>query len=156
MAKNPVRDLNRRFLEQIPLTGQIGLKVTGYDDVSLTMTAPLAPNRNDKGTGFAGSIAALATLAGWALITLWVEERRGPVEVAVVHSEMRYRRPITGDFFARAFLPEDETPGKLLSALDEKGRGRLEVTVVIGQEDVEAVDFKGTYAVKPAVDRKQD
>ena len=148
MLKTAARELNRRFLEQIPLTGQIGLEITGYDGTTLIMEAPLAANINDKGTGFAGSIAALATLAGWALITLWLEERRGPVGVAVYRSEMRYRRPITGDFFARTCLPAKEELEKMLSDLDKKGRGRLELTVTVCQEASEAVDFKGTYAVR--------
>lgn len=148
MLKNAARRLNRRFREQIPLTGQIGLEITGYDGRSLVMAAPLAPNRNDKGTGFAGSIATLATLAGWALITLWVEERRGSVDVAVYHSEMTYRRPITGDFFARCHLPGEETLETLLAALDSKGRGRLELSVVVCQGETEAVFFRGSYAVR--------
>ncbi len=148
MLKNAARRLNRRFREQIPLAREIDLEIIGYDGRSLVMTAPLTPNRNDKGTGFAGSIAALATLAGWALITLWVEERLGPADVAVYRSEMDYRQPITDDFFARCQLPEEEALDGLLAALESKGRGRLELSVTVCQGETEAVFFWGAYAVR--------
>lgn len=148
MLENAARRLNRRIREQIPLAGRIGLEITGYDGRSLVMAAPLAPNRNDKGTGFAGSIATLATLAGWALVTLWVEERLGPADVAVYRSEMDYRQPITGDFFARCHLPDEEALDALQAALDSKGRGRLELSVVVCQGETEAVFFRGAYAVR--------
>jgi thioesterase domain-containing protein len=148
MVKDNARQLNNRIRELIPLAGQIGLEIIEYDDHRLVMRAPLAPNVNDKGTGFAGSIATLATLAGWALITLWVEERRGPAEVAVFHSEMDYRQPVTGDFSARCQLPGKEALDNLLAALDKKGRGRLELTVTVFQAETEAVFFKGSYAVR--------
>jgi thioesterase domain-containing protein len=148
MLENAARRLNRRFREQIPLAGQIGLEITGYDGRNLVMAAPLTPNRNDKGTGFAGSIATLATLAGWALITLWVEERLGLADVAVFHSEITYRRPITGDFFARCRLPDEERLESLLASLNSKGRGRLELSVVVCQGETEAVFFRGAYAVR--------
>ncbi|MEZ4600667.1 MAG: YiiD C-terminal domain-containing protein [Syntrophotaleaceae bacterium] len=146
--KDKVHQLNQRILEQIPLTGGIGLEIASYDGRELIMTAPLAPNRNDKGTGFAGSIAALATLAGWALVTLGVEERRGPAEVAICRSEIDYLRPITADFCARCRLPEEEALQDLLADLDQKGRGRLKVAVVVEQKQTQAVIFSGTYVVR--------
>jgi thioesterase domain-containing protein len=148
LLNDAARRLNALIREQIPLTGPMNLEITGYDGHSLTMAVPLAANRNDKGTGFAGSIVTLATLAGWALITLWVEERRGPVDVAVYRSEMSYRQPITGDFFARCLLPEAKGLNTLLASLDSKGRGRLELSVTVCQGETEAAFFKGAYAVR--------
>jgi thioesterase domain-containing protein len=148
MLNNAARLLDRRLREQIPLTGHIVLEITAWDGHSLIMAAPLLPNLNDKGTGFAGSIATLATLAGWALTTLWVEERRGPADVAVHRCEIDYRRPVTGDFFARCVLPEEKALKTLLASLDSKGRGRLKLAVTVCQEGTEAVFFRGSYAVR--------
>jgi thioesterase domain-containing protein len=148
MLNKAAKRLNRRFREQIPLTNPLALEITAFDGHFLQMDAPLAPNRNDKGTAFAGSIASLATFAGWALVTLLVEERRGPAEVAVCRSEIHYRRPITGDFFARCNFPGEEALETLLAALDSRGRGRLELSVVVCQRETEAVFFRGSYAVR--------
>ena len=117
--------LNRRFGEQIPLTGHMGLAITAYDGHSLRMDAPLAPNLNDKGTAFAGSLATLATLAGWALATLLAENITGdPCEAAVFESDIRY--------------------------LQDRGRARLALAVSICQDGVAKVRYLGRYAVRPA------
>jgi len=140
--------LNRSFGERIPLTGHLGLAITAYDGRCLRMDATLAPNLNDKGTAFAGSIASLATLAGWALITLLLEERLGPAEVAVYRSEISYRRPIDGDFYALCRLPQEAELGPFWQTLKQTGKGRLELAVTVAQGDEERVRFKGAYAVR--------
>ena len=50
--------LERRWHEEIPLSAAMGLKIVDGDDGALTLRAPLEPNRNVHGTGFAGSLYA--------------------------------------------------------------------------------------------------
>jgi thioesterase domain-containing protein len=50
------------------------LLVDSYDQGRLTLKAPFAPNINDKGTVFAGTLNAVATLAGWSLLWLILRE----------------------------------------------------------------------------------
>ncbi len=148
MHQQAMQELNERFRRQIPLTDHLGLRISAWDGDRLRMAAPLAPNRNDKGTGFAGSIASLATFAGWALLTLAVEERCGAAQVAVYRSELRYRRPIDGDFEARCCLPDAAQMEEFWQALRDTGRGRLELNVVVVQGDEEKVRYQGAYAVR--------
>lgn len=152
MYQKAMQELNERFRRQIPLTGHLGLRITAWDGRGLRMAAPLAPNRNDKGTGFAGSIASLATFAGWALLTLAVEERCGAAQVAVYRSEMRYRRPIDGDFEARCCLPGAAQMEEFWQTLTDTGRGRLELSVSVVQDGEEKVQFQGAYAVRLVAD----
>lgn len=147
MYQQALRELNERFVKQIPLTGHMGLKIISWDGSALRMDAPLEANRNDKGTGFAGSIASLATFAGWALLTLAVEERCGAAQVAVYRSEINYRRPVNGDFEARCCLPEEAQLEEFWQALDDTGKGRLELAVSVMQDGEEKVQFHGAYAV---------
>ncbi len=148
MYQQAIRELNERFRRQIPLTDHLGLTISSWDGSALRMEAPLAANRNDKGTGFAGSIASLATLAGWALLTLAVEERCGAAEVAVYRSEISYRRPIDGDFHALCRLPKEAELTVFWNTLQQTGKGRLELAVTVGQGDEERVRFHGAYAVR--------
>lgn len=152
MYQQAMQELNERFRRQIPLTVHLGLRIIAWDGRGLSMAAPLAPNRNDKGTGFAGSIASLATFAGWALLTLAVEERCGAAQVAVYRSEMRYRRPIDGDFEARCCLPEAAQMEEFWQTLTDTGRGRLELSVSVVQDGEEKVQFQGAYAVRLVAD----
>jgi len=63
-----------QFLAQvkadIPLVNYMGLERVTYADNEICFYVSLAPNINDKGTGFGGSISGLCTLSGWALTTL--------------------------------------------------------------------------------------
>jgi hypothetical protein len=52
-----------QLLADIPLTRFMHLAITGWDGDSLRMSAPLAPNINDKGCAFGGSLASVMTLA---------------------------------------------------------------------------------------------
>ncbi len=139
--------LNRRIAEQIPVTAHMGLRIVAWDGEGLRMEAPLAANRNDKGTAFAGSLASLAALAGWALITLQVEERLGAASVAVCRSEMDYRQPVDGDFQALCRLSDTEQVKDFWKQLAVSGKGRLPLTVHIQQGGEERGRFLGTYAV---------
>jgi len=153
MHQQAMQELNNRFRRQIPLTEHLGLQITTWDGRCLSMTAPLSPNRNDKGTGFAGSIASLATFAGWALLTLAVEERCGAAQVAVYRSEMRYRRPVDGDFEARCCLPDKAQLEAFWQALRDTGKGRLELAVSVVQDGEEKVQYQGAYAVRLTAER---
>lgn len=148
MYQEAIRELNQRFRRQIPLTQHLGLEISAWDGSTLRMDAPLEANHNDKGTGFAGSIASLATFAGWSLITLAVEKHCGPVEVAVYRSEISYRRPVDGDFYALCQLPQEVELADFWQSLKQTGKGRLELTVTVFQGDEERVRFQGAYAVR--------
>src|SRR5690606_6825838 len=62
--------LERELLAEIPLARAMQLSVAAYDGATLALAAPLAPNGNDKGCAFGGSLASLMTLAGWGLAHL--------------------------------------------------------------------------------------
>lgn len=142
------RQLNERFARQIPMASHMELRITAWDGRELRMDAPLAPNLNDKGTGFAGSLATLATLAGWALATLAGEKAIGrDCEAAVFESEIRYLAPVTGDFFALASGPADEELQRFFATLEKRGRARLSLTAAIFQGNEEKVRYRGRYAV---------
>jgi thioesterase domain-containing protein len=68
-------------------------------------------------------------------------------DIVIQDSRMMYRRPVTGDFRARATFPPLEEFDRLLHTLQRRGRGRLEISAAIEQDGVVAVDFIGTFAV---------
>jgi thioesterase domain-containing protein len=132
---------------EIPLTAAMQIGVSAYDGRSLTLTAPLAANVNDKGTAFAGSIAALANLTGWALLMLWAEERFGECQVAIYRSEMEYRKPLRTGFTATTALPVESSLQYLADALGEKGRGKITLQIELSGNDGLAVTMSAGYAV---------
>lgn len=132
---------------QMPLLAFMQLEVAAFDGRELTLRAPLDPNRNDKGTAFAGAIASLSTVTGWALLTLWSRTEAEPCQVAVYHSEMRYRYPIEAGFSATATLPGEAAMAHLREQLATRGKGRVDVQITVASDGREAVSQSAGYAL---------
>jgi thioesterase domain-containing protein len=140
---------NIEFLEwlrqAIPLTGAMQIDELDFTGSSVRLSAPLAPNINDKGTGFAGSISGLATLCGWTLLTLWLRERGIDADVMIAKSEQRYLAPVTERLVAEAVLPQEEVVQKFWKHFQVKRRARLPITVTVGGSDIK-LELFGDYA----------
>ena len=131
---------------QIPLLNHMGMGELRYDSDVLIMPAELAPNVNDKGTGFGGSMATLATLCGWSLVTLGLRREGLDCDVMIRDSELKYLAPVTTDFAARAEFPHTDWAG-FVSYLQANGRSRikLEVSIVDAGSESAALTLSGTY-----------
>jgi thioesterase domain-containing protein len=103
------------------------LRVHSYDGARLVLAAPLAPNINDKGCAFGGSLVSLLTLAGWGLLVLRLRGERRSCDVYVQDSHVRYLAPLWGDFIAEAHLGEGESWTAFSAALTARGRARIGV-----------------------------
>lgn len=152
-----MHSLNRRYLqelldEQVPPARAMEVEIKQYSPLGLLLAAPLDKNRNYKGTAFAGSLATLATLAGWALTMLRVEEMGMRPEVVVSRSSINYLKPVRKDIEVFCTMPNDAAIEKLQRTLERKGIGRWELAARIPATGVASVDYVGTYAV--TVDRK--
>lgn len=137
----------QRFIEQeIPITAAMQVQVHRYADDGLTLTAPLAPNRNDKHTAFGGSLAALATLSGWGL--LWLEARQRGVEVELVirRIEISYRRPVGGDLVATCPTPDRAALDAFFDAAARgDGAGITLMPAILDDTGRQAVRFEGQF-----------
>lgn len=126
-ADAATRELEAYILEHIPLTQAMGLHVGRYSGGELAMSAPLAPNGNDKGCAFGGSMTALLTLAGWGLIELGLRGEGVHCDIFVGDSQVRYREPVWGELRGVARFVEDGALAKLLAALRADGKGHVDV-----------------------------
>jgi thioesterase domain-containing protein len=133
------------LLGQIPLLNHMGLGTFDYDGQGLAIPAALAPNVNDKGTGFGGSQATLATICGWSLVTLLLREQALDCDLVIADSHLEYLSPVTADFVARTRLPDSATLDAFLERLGSKRRARLELSVELCQGERVAMRMKGRY-----------
>lgn len=164
--------LERTLRRTIPITNHMGVRVLAggdEDDDSgeasvgarggrlprdrdlepLVLAAPWALNRNIHGTVFAGSLQAVAVLAGWG----WVEmhARRiggslGEAGVVVRRVEMSFKRPVTGDFVARAEPPTAEALHRFHETFNADGKATLALHVTLSL----AADVAAAGASTPA------
>ena len=119
--------LERHLLATIPLARAMELRVADYDGNRLALAAPLAPNVNDKGCAFGGSMASLATLAGWGLICLKLGEAGIAAEVYVQDSSIVYLAPVWDEIVAEAAAGPDESWERFFEAMRERGRARIAI-----------------------------
>ena len=120
-------EFERDLLATIPLARAMQLSLRAHAADELVLAAPLAPNVNDKGCAFGGSLGSLLTLAGWGLIVLHLRARDRACDVYVQDSQMRYLAPVWDDFSAHARLADGESWEAFDAALDARGRARLRV-----------------------------
>ena len=118
----PIETETRANLEQalrndIPLARAMDLHIGAWDGDRLEMHAPLAPNINDKGCAFGGSLASVMTLAGWSLIHLATDAERLDCDLYVQDCTIRYLAPVWGEIRAVARLDEGESFVAFLDAL---------------------------------------
>ena len=136
--------LQARFHRDIPLSRQMGVTVGAYDGKALELRAPLAPNRNDKLTGFAGSLNALMTLAGWGLLYLRLAQAGERCDIVIHKGEQVFSAPVRRDFRAIAVLDESLWPG-FMERLGDRGRARIELDARIEAGGVTAATLKARY-----------
>lgn len=136
-----------RFLHaHIPLARVMGVKVESYLNGKLVLTAPLDVNHNHLGTAFGGSLATLATLAGYAL--LWIELGDRDAHIVIGKSEIHYRSPVRGELRAVCERPDPATLATFKKQFARKEKARLTLDVIIegeGGEGGEGMEFRGTY-----------
>ena len=123
------------ILAAIPMARAMAMSVGTYDGDSLTLSAPLAPNINDKGCAFGGSLVSLMTLAGWGLVKLGLDRQGRNCDIYVQDSDVRYLAPVWNDFDAVARLVDRESFVSMAEALTSRGRARTRVRCVVPLPD---------------------
>jgi thioesterase domain-containing protein len=145
---DPLEALRTVWRREMPITDALGISIDSATHADLVLRMPLAPNRNHKGTAFAGSLSALATLTGWSLLWRTMREVGETAHVVIQDSTIRYLLPVRSDAIASARLPAAGDVERLLSALRRRGKGRITLDVTIRDEtDVVVATFEGRYVV---------
>ncbi|HEX6832352.1 MAG TPA: YiiD C-terminal domain-containing protein [Rudaea sp.] len=129
------RHFDDELLAKIPLARTMQLRVSRYDGDLLALAAPLAPNVNDKGCAFGGSLASALTLAGWGLVALKLESIGSACDIYVQDSTIRYFAPIRTDFEAQAVLADGPAWEPFLATLAARGKARIDVRCRVALAD---------------------
>jgi thioesterase domain-containing protein len=120
------QELTRYLHDHIPLTAAMQLRVLRNDAQGVELEAPLAPNRNHRGTGFGGSLVTLGIATGWTLLQQGLRRESLPARVVVQRSECDYLEPVTEAFRSAGSVPAEEW-SRFVAALRQRGRARITV-----------------------------
>jgi thioesterase domain-containing protein len=145
-----------QFVEgHLPLGRAMGLEVSEYDGQSLSLSAPLELNDNDKGTAFGGSLYCAAVMAGWGyfyLRCLQYKLNEGAPNIVISKSEIEYLAPVDANTITATCSDSDPIIwDAFLSRYQERGKAKVELSATIktninGVEKI-AVKFTGTFAL---------
>lgn len=143
-----LRDTERYLHQHIPLTRAMGLAVESFAGGTLVLAAPLEPNHNHLGTAFGGSLVTLATLAGYALLWLLLDDRT--CHIVVKESRTRYLHPVTGALRAVCRAPAAADLESFQAALARGGKARLTLHATVEEGGRACVAFEGEFvALRP-------
>lgn len=134
----------------IPLVAHLGLRKIAWQDEVLVWELALAPNLNDKGTGFGGSLTAQSTLIGWCWITLWLRAQGRQQDVVVTEASQRFLAPVRSDFRLECCPQDQYAAAGLSEQLADRGKGRITLVQRLYCGQTLCLEASGDYAVLPA------
>ena len=145
---DPLVVLNDTLARDIPITRVMGINADDYDGNRLKLTAPAAPNLNDKQTAFAGSSYSIAAVCGWSLLFVKLLERGIDADIAVYKGEINYIKPAVDDFYAICAAPEPKIIEDFFGTLATRKKARITLNAVVYAAESPVVDFTGKYSVR--------
>jgi len=104
---------------------------------------PLAPNINDKGTAFAGSIFSLAVLSGYEIALERSNQLNLSGNLFLLSSHITYLQPGLSDLIAQGRIIDD-----LKLTRKSNWKMRIEVEVVEAQSQSLCATFDGLYVLQ--------
>ena len=141
--------------DTIPLCGFMNITVNSLDETSIEVFAPLEPNKNVHGTGFAGSLYSLAVVSGWALIqnkiTLAVNPLEYTTELVLKQATIHYKRPVVSSIqLTTRFEKHGEhllNDAKINDALQHPGKLYLPLQITIKSNGAKCATVDAHYVV---------
>jgi len=136
--------------EHIPAARGLGVRVLESTPGRVILEAPLGPNVNHMRSAFGGSVASLATLAGWCLVHVRLREMGVEADIVIQRSAMEFIAPAQSDFTATCVPADDGAWTRLARGVARYGRGRIHLDVSVEAGGGPVGSFQGAYvALRP-------
>jgi thioesterase domain-containing protein len=150
-AMSHQQEINDFLTRTVPLFSAMQARLDRCDATGLGLVAPLAPNINDKGIAFGGSMAALAALTGWAMTRVTLLEQGETAEIVITDSTLKFLKPVRDPIVTECAHPDPATVERFISDYRARGKARWTVEVLIRAGGEPAMTFTGHYALyRPA------
>jgi thioesterase domain-containing protein len=142
----PAAEINAYLTHHVPLVRAMNVRVSSFDARGVTLSAPLAPNVNDKGTAFGGALASILSLSGWALCYLLLEERSVEADLVIAESAIQYHKPVHERITAICPMPEVAAVEGFFNSLRDRGKASWVLNAEVKTGGETNVTFRGRYA----------
>jgi thioesterase domain-containing protein len=142
-------ELQQTLAREMPICTAMGIRPLEWSDRRMSMSMPLAPNRNHQYSAFAGSLNALCTVVGWGTVFMLLRDEGRPGNIVIRRSSIRYLRPVRDELIVARGLPLDpEGETFFYELLRSKGRSKIDVATEIADIDGTLASFQGSYVVQ--------
>ena len=121
------------------------MRVAEYRNGTLTLKAPLGPNKNIHGTAFGGSLFSLAALAGWGLLQLRLGTVDKPENAVLGQGRIAYHLPVRDEITVRCRLAAEDKFQSFVDDFKRTGKARLKLVSEIVTEEGVAATLSATY-----------
>ncbi len=142
-----MNEIDAYLTQHVAIAQAMGIHLKRRDANSVSLAAPLAPNTNDKGTAFGGTLDSILFLSGWAMTYQILRAENEQPNIAIIGSETRFLRPVREEIVAICPRPEPELVQDLISTYRRQGKARWTLAASIRADGEIAVQFKGSYAI---------
>lgn len=139
--------LDAFIAKHLPLAQFMELKVEEYDGKHLAISAPLAPNINDKLTAFGGSLYCVSVMACWGMVYMRCVDYGLDPDIVVVQAEIEYLKPVAGEIVSRSLEIDESRWSHFFARYEERGRAKIDLASEIKINGEVAVRFSGLYAI---------
>lgn len=124
--------LEQKIHQSIPLSLAMGYQIVELDGLHIIVEAPLQPNINIHGTGFAGSIYSLGVLSAWALVYHVIVGAGLVADLVISRAAIEYSASVHGTIRCDCRLDMDQVQS-FIDELASSKRARIEAVVNIGE-----------------------
>lgn len=137
-------ELQQTWQQSIPISDAMGIRIYQYTGRMLETRAVLARNINVHNTMFAGSIYSLATLTGWGMVQLQLQEKGLDGAIVLAEGSVKYDKPLREE--PRAIVELDDLQGDM-QVLRERKNAHLSVDVTLYDGLTAVAYFNGRFVV---------
>ncbi len=145
-----IEEMTNLLRQEIPLCEFMKLEITSLETQSITTSAPLEPNRNMHGTGFAGALYSLAVATGWSLVHNRLSLANAEGLLVVKDATIHYRRPVTDDIELRSSFKGEMEDEDLLMQLQAGESVKFPLVITVFSKGKKCAYLEADYiAVAP-------
>ena len=133
--------------EHIPIVKEMDFSIVEINGNEVMVEGPYEKHINHRNSIFGGSISSLLILAGWTKMKLMMEKIDNNTSIVIQESNVKYLRPVLGDFVAITKISEEVDMLKTEKIYKKFGKVRVNIEVFLkekGKEEILA-EFVGSF-----------
>lgn len=133
--------------EQLQVSDEMKVRVEEFNSWKVRLGVKIEPNTNHFPIAFGGNINHIMTICGWALVINMIHNLDPEANLFIQKSSIENIKPVNTNFTAECEMINKEKRDRFLKTYQRLGKARLEIKVLIKDEQDIAARFRGLYVL---------